>query len=513
MNHTYFLRKITVFHGRVTPEPGILVGYGAIIEALKLRVRFPQTLTIISSSNRRYEKDEWRVFSPKYQPERNIYKQLVFALKYEGIDLLVFKFLFLKLKRSDVIDILKIEPTGEYTRRIWFLYEWLMKEELDIPDLTFKNYVPLLNEKLQFSIQGTRSSRHRIVNNLPGTQEFCPLIFKTPKLNDFIEQDLSSKKDNYLQTIRKDILQRASAFLLLKDSRASFTIEGEDPKNNRAVRWGKAIGQAGMKPLNKDELIRLQQIIIESRRFTKMGLRTQGGFVGGHDRETGGPIPEHISARWQDLERLIDGLLVTNDMLEADEFDAVLTATMVAFGFVFIHPFVDGNGRIHRYLIHHILARKKFADQGIVFPVSAAILNRIDEYRQVLESFSHPLLDLIEWRTTPDNNVEVLNETIDYYRYFDVTRQAEFLYACVEDTIKYFIPDEVKFLLHYDEMKRYLDDFFEMPDKMVALLVRSLEMNNGRLIKRMRKKEFQALKEQEVRDIENKYKEIFLEGV
>ena len=100
-------------------------------------------------------------------------------------------------------------------------------------------------------------------------------------------------------------MQRASAFLLLKDSQASFTIEGENPRSNRTARWGKAIGQAGANPLNKDEFLRLQQIIIENTRFTNMGFRQAGGFVGEHDRTTGAPLPEHVSPRWQDVEPLI----------------------------------------------------------------------------------------------------------------------------------------------------------------------------------------------------------------
>ncbi|MCH7771883.1 MAG: Fic family protein, partial [Bacteroidetes bacterium] len=231
-----------------------------------------------------------------------------------------------------------------------------------------------------------------------------------------------------------------------------------------------------------------------------------------HDRITGAPLPEHISPRWQDVEPLIEGLIAMNTILENSDFDAVLAAAIIAFGFVFIHPFEDGNGRIHRYLIHHILAEKNFAQQGMIFPVSASILDRIYDYRKVLESYSHPLLDFIEWKPTPDHNVEVLNETTDYYRYFDATRQAEFLYDCVEDTIKNIIPGEVDYLRKYDEMKRYLDDNFEMPDKTVALLIRFLEQNDGQLSKRARAKEFDSLTDEEARDIENRYQEIFLEG-
>jgi len=303
MKNTRFSQEITVFHGRSAPERGNIAGYAAIIDALKLSVPLPHTLVLISKKNRRYEKEGWKVFTPKHQPGDSLYKQLVFALKYEGINLLLFKCLFSKLGKKKAKELLQIEPTGQYSRKIWFLYEWLMEKPLDLPDLGIKNYVPLLDDKIQYAIKGERSSRHRIINNLPGTPGFCPLIFKTSKLEAYIHSNLSGKKDNYLSTISKDVLQRASAFLLLKDSRASFTIEGENPGNTRAMRWGKAIGQAGSKPISKEELVRLQQIIIEDSRFTAMGFRREGGFVGEHDRSSGEPIPDHVSENGRMLDR------------------------------------------------------------------------------------------------------------------------------------------------------------------------------------------------------------------
>ncbi len=508
--HQQISREITVFHGQKAPEPGILVGYGAVIEAYQLPVPLPANLALISKKRRSYTVNGWQVLSSKYAFEDTLYKHLLFSFKYEGIDLLFFKKLFDKLSEHQVVNLLQIEPTGQYSRKIWFLYEWLMGKQLNLPDLTFKNFVPLLDEKQQYAVQGTRSQRHRIINNLPGTRDFCPLVFKTEKLEEYRNKQLSEQQTNSLQHVHKDILQRAASFLLLQDSRASFTIEGESPNGKRATRWAKALGQAGKNPLSKEELLRLQQVIIEDTRFLNMGFRQTGGFVGEHDRSTGEPLPEHVSAKAEDLDQLINGLIHESHLLEDSDFDAVIAAAMVAFGFVFIHSFEDGNGRIHRYLIHHILARKNVSPQGMVFPVSASILNHIDDYRKVLQSFSHPLLDLIDWRTTADNNIEVLNDTIDYYRYFDATPQAEFLYDCVDDTIQNIIPQEVDYLQRYDEMKRYLDDYFEMPDKTVALLIRFLEQNNGRLSRRAREKEFSALTPDEVTEIEQKYKEVFL---
>lgn len=510
MKNKRFSQKINVFHGRTVPEEGTLAGYGAIIEAFKLAVPLPAKLALISTKKRQYVTGQWQVFTPRHQPEDTLYKQLVFALKYEGINLLVFKKLFEVLQPGEVKEITQIESLGQYSRKIWFLYEWLLDKELDIPDLDKGNFVPLIDERLQYAVTGKRSSRHRIINNLPGTRNFCPLIYKTGKLENYSSAKLSEQTGNYLQRIHADILQRASAFLLLKDSKASFSIEGENPGNKRAARWGQAIGQADTKPLDREELLRLQQIVISNNRFTEMGFRKSGGFVGEHDRITGEPIPDHIAARWQDVVVLVEGLLNTNALLEETEFDAVLAAATIAFGFVFIHPFVDGNGRIHRYLIHHILARKNFTRQGVVFPVSSSILDHIIEYRKVLESYSKPLFDFIQWKPTPDHNVEVLNETADYYRYFDATGQAEFLYDCVKDTMDTIIPNEVKYLQQFDEFKRYVDDAYEMPDKLVAMLVRFLEQKNGRFSKRALSKEFNALSETEIVAIQNKFQEIFL---
>ena len=178
MKNNCFLRTITVFHGRTAPEQGLLAGYGAIIEAYNLPVPLPGRLSLISEKKRQYSKGGWQVFALRYKPEDTLYKQLVFALKYEGINLLVLKKLFEVVADDEITGLVQIEPLGQYSRRIWFLYEWLMIKKLKIPDLDRGNFIPLVNEKQQYAIKGIRSSRHRIINNLPGTRDFCPLSTK-----------------------------------------------------------------------------------------------------------------------------------------------------------------------------------------------------------------------------------------------------------------------------------------------------------------------------------------------
>lgn len=509
--YNHFSHLVTVFHGRTTPEEGYLAGYAAIIKTFDLQVVLPDTLALISKKHKQYKTNEWLVFTPRYMPEDTLSGHLTFALKYEGIDLAILKALFQNSEDEDIKKLVANEPTGQYSRKIWFLYEWLLDKVLALPDLSSGNYVNLVDSGIQYcSFEFETSKRHRIRNNLPGVKEFCPMIRKTEKIEQYIELDLSNRIKNVLGKIHPDVMARTAAFLLLKDSKASYAIEGESPPQNRAQRWGRAIGQAGQKQITTEEFARLQQIVIDNPRFTKMGIREEEGFIGEHDRRSGTPMPVHISAKWTDLDKLLYGITAINKKLEQDtKFDAVLAATLIAFGFVFIHPFVDGNGRIHRYLIHDVLIRKGYVSKGVIFPVSAIILDRIEQYQKVLEHFSAPRLDLTDWKVAEDNNIEVLNETIDLYRYFDATKLVEFLYSCVQYTIDHTIPNEVEYLEKYDLMKGYLENVFEMPEKTIALLVRFLEQGNGHLSRRAQTQEFKELLENEVVAIEKKYQEIF----
>jgi Fic/DOC family len=503
-------QNITVFRGFPALEEGArLAGYSALIQAHNLKVPVPDHLCAIGTKHKKYDYERWHIFTPRHRPEDTLYGHLTFALKYEGIDLAILNALFQTIEARDIETIIRSEPTGMYSRKLWFLWEWLREEQLDIENATTGNFVPLVNSKLQYEGKSYPSKRHRVRNNLPGTRNFCPLIRKTKKLEQYIGKKLSETAIKNIGQTHPDLLIRAAAFLLLKDSKASYTIEGETPPHSRIERWGRIIGEAGQHKLSIPELEYLQQLVISDNRFVEPGLRRKGGFVGEHDRSTGMPMPDHISSRPDDLKALMTGLIETYELLCKDDFDAVLLATILAFGFVFIHPFEDGNGRIHRYLFHHVLAEKGFVQKGLIFPVSAVILERMDEYRNILEHFSKPRLDLIEWRPTEKNNVDVLNETIDLYRYFDATKQAEFFFECVAETVNKTVPDEVKYLIKYDLLNEFIKNYIDMPDKLVDLLIRFLNQNTGKLSKRAKEREFKKLTDREIQAIEQKYAEIF----
>ena len=500
-----------VFQERRLPETAALAGYGALIDAYELAVPLPRKLSATGSRHRIVEDDAWHIMTPRHAPSANVDGHLTFALKYEGLDLAVLKRLFAATGPDAIAEVVRNKPTGSYARRIWFLYEWLTDERLDLPDAEGGRYVAVVDPERQFAAEGENAPRYRVKDNLPGNRDFCPLVFRTPKLEEFMAMDLPGRARAVVADMPRDVLARTAAFLLLKDSRSSYAIEGERPPQNRLQRWGRAIGEAGRQPLDREELLRLQRIVLGDARFIKPGFRDEGGFVGRHDRETRMPLPDHISARHEDLPSLTDGMIAFGQGA-ARHSDPVVAAAVLAFGFVYIHPFEDGNGRLHRYLIHHVLADRGFNPPGVVFPVSAAILERIDEYRTVLESYSARLLPLIEWEPTERFNVRVLNDTGDFYRFFDATPHAEFLYSCVRKTIEEDLPSETAFLRNYDAFRRQIESVVEMPQRTIDLLFRFLHQNSGTLSRRARAKEFRALTEDEAARIERAYAETMITG-
>jgi hypothetical protein len=266
--------------------------------------------------------------------------------------------------------------------------------------------------------------------------------------------------------------------------------------------------QAGRNPLSLDEILRLQRVLIEDTRFVHAGLRPDGVFLGERDHDSE-PLPEFIGARPEDLPDLMDALIETNSRMRDDGVDAVLKAAATAFGFVYIHPFQDGNARMHRCLIHHVLAERRFTPPGLVFPVSSVLLDRIDEYRTTLQAHSSPLMPFIAWRPTPERNVEVQNETADLYRYFDCTDAAEFLYACVRRTVDEDLPREIEYLRRHDEALRRIMDTVEMPDRMAENLVAYIRDNHGTLSARRRRGEFAQLRDDEVARVEEIVRDSF----
>jgi hypothetical protein len=501
------------FQEKYLPPDTQLVGTAALVQAFDVPapVRLPAVVSKKRFKASIKQQDGWHIFDNKYAVEPTVEAHLTFAIKHENMDLLVLKRIFLELPEALITDFVKAAPTGPVTRRVWFLYEFLTERKLPIPDCGKVTAVELIDSKRYFTATGTISSRHKVRNNLLGTRRLSPIIRRTEKLEAFIARQLSTRARTILDRVSPQLVARAASFLLLADSQASFAIEGERLPHNKEERWLRAVQQVGRHPLSVNELNRLHEILIEDRRFIKAGFRAEGVFLGQRTAD-GVPLPEFIGARPQDLDDLVDALIETDSSLTGAALDPVLQAACTAFAFVYIHPYEDGNGRLHRCLIHHALVERKFSPQGLVFPVSSVMLKRIDTYRETLQAHSRPLMPFIEWVPTDKGNVEVKNDISDLYRYFDCTEAAEFLYECVESTVEHDVPEELEYLKRHDRAISGIMNKVEMPDRLAEDFLMFMRQNEWRLPKRRRDKEFEKLTDSEVNQLENVVRDAFEVG-
>ena len=498
------------FQDQTVPKGTQLAGWAALVQALGLQapVRQPSCISEQHIRGSQREQDRWRVFDKRYQPGDRFADHLAFALRHENIDLLILKRAFESVPKAVLEEYVRSTPTGTQTRRAWFFYEMLTDQALDLEDAPTVSAIDALDTRAYFTGKAKLSRRHRVRDNLLGNGDWCPVIRKTKQLEAFAALGLAERAAETIGRSGQHLVTRAASFLLLADSRASFEIEGERAPRNRLERWGRAVLQAGKNQLTLEEIVRLHSVLIEDTRFVFPGLRPDGVFLGERDH-LGDPLPEFIGARPQDLESLCAGMLAANNRMRDDGLDPILQAAATAFGFIYIHPFQDGNGRVHRCLVHHVLAERKYTPKGLVFPLSSVMLDRIDDYRTTLQAHSAPLMDLIEWRPTADRNVEVLNDTADLYRYFDCTQAAEFLYACVQRTVVHDLPKEIDYLRRHDEAMARIMDMVEMPDRLAQNLVLFIRQNEGTLSNRKRKTEFSTLTDNEVRGLEHIVQDAF----
>ncbi len=503
-------RQPSTFQGEPLPAAARLAGSAALVHRLGVSAPVRHRSCVSSQyvkGSQRVEAD-WTIFDQRYWPGDDLIDHLHFALRHEPLDLLVLKRVFDALPPAAVAALAGRVSKSASLRRAWYLYESLTGRMLDAEDAGRATAVDLLDPKAYFTSSPRLSKRHRVRDNLLGNARYCPVIRRTSALEQFLELDLATNARETIGRTGARLTARAASFMLLADSRASFEIEGERAPRNRLERWGRAVLQAGKHELTLPEIVRLHGVLIEDTRFIHAGLRPDAVFLGERDH-TGDPLPEFIGARPSDLEDLMDGMLEANDRMRDAGLDAVLQAAATAFGFVYIHPFQDGNGRLHRCLIHHVLAGRRFTPPGMVFPVSSVMLDRIDDYRRTLQGHSGPLMPFIEWRPTAEHNVEVLNDTADLYRYLDCTAAAEFLFACVERTVDEDLPREIDYLRRHDEALRRIMDAVEMPDRLAENLVMFIRQNSGRLPSRRRQGDFEKLSDGEVILIEKIVNDVF----
>ncbi len=486
-------------------------GYAYLLDALGL-TGFPNwhTSYVISKGTKKTERNDNTIidFYPvQYWPGESFGDHLEFALKYDGVNLGLLALIFQHLPSDHIVQYIHSKPLGKYSRRIWFFYEFLTGRKLPLDDIKPCNYVNALDTNRYYTVQyGENLQRYRIVNNLLGTTRFCPIVRRTVSLSQLDSIDLHRKCKDIVNNYPPTLLRRALDYLYNKETKSSFQIEHITPGLSRKERFIKALELATIEDFcEKEKLIELQNLIVDNR-FGVDDYRTTQNYVGqtiSYQKE----IIHFISPKPEDLHSLMMGFIDTHKRLKTDNVSPIAHSAVIAYSFVFLHPFEDGNGRIHRFLIHNILSMQGIAPQGIMFPVSAHMLKNPVEYDASLEAFSRCLLPLIDYSLDEVGQMIVHNKTSHWYRFMDLTQQVEALYRFVIKTIEEELVEELDFLAQYDKTKSALRDIIDMPDQLIDLFIKLCLQNNGTLSQKKRVTHFDFLTDKELASMEQIIKE------
>ena len=489
------------------------IGQAWLRQELGLKIPPPAVESYLVAGARRIEMDGSRIvqlYPRQYAIDDLPASHLRFMLRHEPADLGVLVASLEAIHPGDLETWVRTEPTGAYSRRIWFFYETFTGRTLDLEDVRSGNYVDALDAARHVTGERRRSRRHRVADNLLGGPGLCPTVRRTPRLVERMKPRLDEEALALVERYDPLVLARAVSYLYTKETRSSFAIEGETPTADRTERFVAALRAApSFDPTDKAALIGLQRNIVDPR-YGAADWRDFQSFVGmtigGYREEV-----DFICPRPRDVPGLMDSWMVLTRRMLKSGVHPVIAAAVSAFSFVFIHPFEDGNGRIHRFLMHSILAKRGYTPPGVIFPLSAAILRDQRSYDEVLASFSRPLFDFMDWRWTPERRITVRNDTSHLYRYFDATAFTEYLFDRVADTVHHDLCDELGFIAVFDRALLAVREIVDMPDRRASLLVRLCMQNGGRLSARKRK-QFRELHDEEIAAMEAAIQEAMQSG-
>lgn len=445
-------------------------------------------------------------YPPGARPADTLAGHLTFALKHEGIHLEFLARLFDVVPAADLEAWVTAEPTGQYARRAGFFYEVLTGRQLAFPGVVAGNYVTALDEDRYLTAsRPVNNPRWRVRDNLPGSRDYCPLVQRTSRVRQAEHYDCAQHLTDLEAEFGADLLQRSVVWLTVKESRASFAIEHEEQHLDRVRRFAAVMEQrCGHydEPLSEGTLGELQLQILGPR-ATRYGVRRSPVFVGEVDGFT--EVIHYIAPHWDDTPGLLSGL--RDFAARTAGATALVRAAVLSFGFVYIHPMSDGNGRISRFLINDVLRRDQAIPAPFILPVSATITSSMVSrrgYDQVLELFSRPLMRKYAeaWRFGAEQVAEdgvhynlqfdAYRDALPAWRYPDMTDHVEYLAQVVQLTIEQEMRKEAGYLRSLRVARERIKQVIEGPDGDIDRIIRSVRENGGKVSSKLLK-EFPAL--------------------
>jgi len=480
------------------------IGYRWLVERYDLAITQALRNETVIGSNRGIVTDgttQRRTVQDVLRPDPTLAGHLGFALKHEGLHLEALSRLFATAPASEIEDWIRREPTGQYARRAGFLYEKLTGRILNVPDIKRGNYVAATDPEHELTVASpANNTRWRVRDNLLGTAAFSPQIHLTPDIKRALTFDVRERIARLEGQFSAELVLRSAVSLTIKESRASFAIEHEENKRDRIQRFAAVIEQrtgGSPDPLSVIELQSLQREILGPDTL-HFGLRRSPVFVGESAR-FGEERVHYIAPHWNDVPSILGGL---RELLKRTAgLSSVARAALISFGFVYLHPMVDGNGRISRFLINDVLRRDGVLPAPYIVPISAT-LQKLDlrplSYDGVLELFSQPLMQQYRehWSFGPARQgedgvtynlqFERYDSALHAWRYPDLTRHVGFLADALELTIEHEMRSEALYLQRHGAARARLKNIVEGPDPALDRIIRSIRESHGAVSGKLR---------------------------
>lgn len=411
---------------------------------------------------------------------------VLFALKHEGTNLQILAEALPRIDPSALLAELRRSPTGAYIRTACYLWGQFTGQQLaDLPEIAGPT-VEVFDSEKYVTRPGPRDPRWRVMFNGLGSIRYCATVERTPTLQAAMKADILGRANAFIASLGGGVLDRALAWAYLHETESSFAIERESPSEDKARAFVELLRQAhDRRPLSEDYLVALQNAALTNPYDRAAGYRTQQNWLRGPARGAAGvtylPPPPEI------VPELMDELVALANAAPRD-IDPVVAASIASFGFVFIHPFMDGNGRLSRFLFHQALCQSGRLEHGLLLPVSIAMKHNEADYLAVLQQYSRPARERWSVRWIDEDQYDMkFNGDAAIYRYWDATACAEFGYRMAERALEVELRKETEFLIRYDRIAKAVDEQFDVRGSDLATLIVSCLDNNGTVSKNRRK--------------------------
>lgn len=469
-----------------------MIGYEFLLSRIPLRMPAPRQPARVKPVTRVERMPEFVAVPKNTAPgaDASLFEHALFALKHEPLNVGLMHEALKQVAEAEVVEAITAQRFSAYTRRAAFIWEKANGKQLALPWATVGgNYLPMFDPVDYYAgASWERNARLRVDFNGIGPYEYCPVVQRDEALHGEGEQILKQLEAWATSPANADILDRVMGWAYLSETRDSYAIENEVPSPGKEQAFLQAMAHLRDRaPLDEPYLVGLQNVVISDPLRAEQAFRGHQNWLqrGGQ----GALAVRYVPPPPEALERLVDGFM---RMANAkDDVPALVKAAMVSFGFVFLHPFMDGNGRLSRLLAQHSLnfqgALPALQGGPALLPLSVAMKKNERDYLATLESFSKPARELWDVLSIGDNDFAFdFRSSPMAYAHWDGQPAARFITQCARAALDQSLVEEAAFIHAYDRAFDRIDKAHNLPNRTINLLIQWVRQNGNKMPERRR---------------------------